>query len=741
MGEGRLTKGLILGAVFAALIVLGAFSSIGIKSAEALTAPTITAKQTFTNSGGAANFDRVWVNSTHALMLAQSGGSIYRYTYNFAADTIATSSLTISHGLRVCNQGFGVSSVQTDMSVFVVCKVSGTVNAVAAKYNVSATLTKISSANITLGGTSHIPLDTEISKTNIYTMFSFGASASLLGNMTKTFTGFTQTSAAVANSNIETDSGEGRIIVYSGSASASTDIVYYFGINTQLELSRFTVGSNTGNANCYATQTNTPMTVYPLYDRIIVIAAGATIEVMNTGTTCTTILPTTMAGRQIQGQTISNSAHDYSSTLQNVLMNSSQASGYVPSTSASDATYLYPETISTSGSEGTITGINEPKFYVLNEDHFVSATTLTGTSWTVKEVTNKSVDMDVTPYSEFLNVPLVENQTVVWVDLAHIICDVEYTMPNSKMYFDEADDCTIFRIIPTTSDTLGRIIPFDINADLVHVNPMTAYTVSLSAAAPDLYSLSTIYDGFTVDTAAFDSAGASLQFLLYGQCYTMQIIEETTENILQTGNICANDITTKTISLSGITIPSDWLGSTWSHVINRTYNNGTINDLLTFTYAKNVVPFNASLHVYDNILDTPTYDQWFNVTSASANVVVNVTGIYSNQTIYFDLYERDSDNATTIIIQDVSAAKDFTYGAEFDDLGLLFGIPAIGIFPIIVAFIFPKSIAYFGAIVTVAVIGVLVIFGFYTMPVWFWGLAIPLLAFAVFTGRRSPGGG
>jgi len=711
---------------------------MGAKQAEAITAPTITTKQTFTNSGGAANFDRVWVNSTHAIMLAQAAGVLYKYTYKFSDDTLTTGSITISHGLRVCNQGFGVSSVQTDGSVFVFCKVSGTTSGVAGKYNVSGTLTKISAANITLGATTHIPLDTEVSKYNVYTFFSAAAGAAQLGNMTRAFGSFTQTAVSGANSNIETDSGEGRLIVYSGTSSASTDIAYAFGINTQLEVSRWGGGVASGNADCHPTQTNTPMIVYPLFDRIVVIALSKTYTILTTGTTCTEIYPTTFALRQIQGVTMSASVHTYSSTLQQVLGNSSQVVGYIPSSSTAQANYLYPESITSSGGVGTITGIDEPKFYILNSDHFVSSTTLTGTSWIVKEVTNKSTEVNINPYSEFLNIPVVANNTVVWYNLIHMLCDSNYVLPNPKMYLNSDSDCVNWRIIPTSADTIGRTIPYDQNSDLIHTNPQTVYTIILSAAQPDLYFMRSIYDGFDVDTGAFDSGGALGQFYLYGQCYTAQIEEETSGNILQTGNICANDVTTKTVSLSGITIPANWLGDTWSHVINRTYNNGTINDLLTFTYAKNVVPYNASLHVYDNIFDTPTYDQWFNVTSASANVVVNVTGIYSNQTIYFDLYERSTGNSTvTLIIQDVSGAKEFTYGDEFSNIGLLFGIPAVGIFPIIVAFVFPKSIAYFGAIVTVAVIGILVVLGFYTMPVWFWGLAIPLLAFAVFMGKRQ----
>jgi len=710
------------------------------RQAQAITAPTITTKQTFTNSGGAANFDRVWVNSTHAIMLAQAAGVLYKYTYKFSDDTITTGSITISHGLRVCNQGFGVSSVQTDGTVFVFCKVSGTTSGVVGKYNVSGTLTKITAANITLGAAAHLPLDTEVSKYNVYTFFNNGAGASVLGNMTRAFGSFTQTAASGANSNIETDSGEGRLIVYSGTASASTDVAYAFGINTELEVSRWGGGAVTGNNNCGASQTNTPMTVYPLFDRIIVIAISKTFEILNTGTTCTQLYPTTFAIRPIQGVTMSASVHTYSSTLQQVLGNSTQVVGYIPSTSTAQANYLYPETISSSGGVGTITGIDEPKFYVLNTDHFVSSTTLTGTSWIVKEVTNKSTEVNINPYSEFLNIPVVANNTIVWYDLVHMLCDANYVLPNPKMYLNSDSDCVDWRIIPTRTDSIGRTIPYDQNSDLIHTNPQTIYTMILSAAQPDLYFMRSIYDGFDVDTGAFDSGGALGQFYLYGQCYTAQIEEESTGNILQTGNICANDVTEKTISLSGISIPDDWLGTTWSHTIDRTYNNGTVRDDLLFTYAKNVIPYNASLHVYDNVFDAPTFDQWYNVTGATANVIVNVTSIYSNQTIYFDLYERSTGNATvTLVVQDVSAAKVFTYGEDFADFGLVFGIPAVSIFPILVGFIFPRSIAYFGSIVTVAVIGIMMIFGFITLPIWFWGLAIPLLALSVFMGNRSRG--
>jgi len=212
----------------------------------------------------------------------------------------------------------------------------------------------------------------------------------------------------------------------------------------------------------------------------------------------------------------------------------------------------------------------------------------------------------------------------------------------------------------------------------------------------------------------------------------MEIIEISSGNTLQTGNLCANGVTTKPIALSGITIPSDWQGTTWSHVITRDYTNSTENDI-TFTFEKSTAPYTASLYVYNNALSTPTFTNWYNFTNVNGTSVAQILGQNSNQTLYFTLYDQDGN----IVIQDVSAAQTLTFDPfPTDTFGALFGLPIAMIFPVLTAAVFPKSLAYFGAIVTVAVIGIMAVFGIYTPPVWFWGMIMPVLAIAVFVGYK-----
>lgn len=329
--------------------------------------------------------------------------------------------------------------------------------------------------------------------------------------------------------------------------------------------------------------------------------------------------------------------------------------------------------------------------------------------------------------------PLLANTTVASTNVIKMQCDGPYTVYGNPLFVGNDNDCVNWLIVPTSTDTVGRLIPYAVDSDLVHANPQTSYTITISVGGdPAIYFLRSIYEGVDVDTGAFDSGGAVGQHLLYGQCYVLQVEETSSGNVLQTGTICANDITTKAISLSGIVIPDDWLKDTWSYSITRNKTNEVNNGLL-FAFQKSVEPYNASVYVTNNMLeDEQTFTQWYNFSSVSGLSVVNVTGRASDETIYFTIYENDN-----LALNAISYA-DPNFGDIFNEanFGLIFGLPVAFVFPILTAAIFPKSMAYFGSIVTVAVIGIMAVFRFIELPVWYWGVIMPVLALAVFVGYK-----
>ena len=401
---------------------------------------------------------------------------------------------------------------------------------------------------------------------------------------------------------------------------------------------------------------------------------------------------------------------------------------------SSTGTLLDPDTCYVeTASAGTITCLDDSIYYRLSNTLVVSGS---GTTWTPRTITS-GVTLAPVPYTEHLNVNLVQNYTVMAAQVIKADCDYTWTLQRARSHYVGSDaDCVNWRIVPTSTDTVGRLIPYTRTADLVHANPQTSYTITLSVGGdPSIYFLRSIYDGKDVDTGAFDSGGSLGQRLLYGQCYTMQVEETSSGNVLQTGVICANDITTKPISLSGITIPDNWLKDTWSYSITRNKTNEANNGLL-FAMQKSSEPYNASLYVTNNLLESEqSYTNWFNFTGVTGIAVANVTGRASDETIYFNLYENDELVLNAISYADPNLGNEMDIFSEAN-FGLLFGLPVAMIFPVLTAAIFPKNMSYFGSIVTVAVIGLLAVFRIIELPAWYWALTMPMLAVAVFVGYK-----
>lgn len=408
---------------------------------------------------------------------------------------------------------------------------------------------------------------------------------------------------------------------------------------------------------------------------------------------------------------------------------------------ASSGTLTDPDLMflaSTSGSD--LVGLSGP-FYRISDSLVFTGS---GTTWTPKTVTGTANTIQPVLYSEMLSVPLVQNSTLFRDDVIRLVCDANYSFINPVLAGDDSD-CTQWWTFDQAGAAAARQLSYTRTKDLVHYPDYSYYTFQLTTGNPTLYELTTIYDSKDVDSGDFDSSGQLQQRLAYQQCYTIRVAETSTGNVLQTGSVCAGDDTTKTLSLTGIVIPADWLGNTWSYTLQRYFNGTEItppnplvnatNNMIILTFQKNTNPYNATINLVDNIFDTPTINQTYTFTNVSGASVVNASslGILSNMTIYVTATENGVN-----IFNLVSAGESFDFSDIFNpnDWGLLFGIPAVFVFPFIAAAIFPKSIAYFGIIFSVAVIGIIQLFGFIALPAWFWVISMPLMALAVFIGYK-----
>lgn len=486
-----------------------------------------------------------------------------------------------------------------------------------------------------------------------------------------------------------------------------------------------------------------PFQIAQLTDRILIQTSSNLYQLLTSSDAITSLHTTAFPTRYPQTYSISPASQSFNSAAITIA-NSTYAINYTPSTGASARTGVLIENVTTGGS-GVLTPYDPAKAYFLNtNDLVVDASSASATSWSIREPGTRE-QLQVTAYTEELNIDLVENTTAILdLDVIKLSCDNGNYLVNLE-YFAVGDDsdCNDWKVFDTSAATTGRTIHYSETPTLVHADEFTEYTIQLSASTPDNYAARSIYDGETVDQGGFDSGGTLAQFYLPGQCYNLQIEESTSGNVALFGNICANDVNPKTVSLLGIVMPPDWLSTTWSHTIQRDFDNSTnlnansTNNHVLFTFQKIDVPYNASVHVVDHPdSQYVTLDEWFNFTNANGITVINMTGINSNQTLYFTVLDEDLRS----VINAVSSGQGFNLGEGLNDLGLLFGIPVALSFPLMTVVIFPKKYAYFGLIATGAAIGIMQFLGFFTtMPLneVFWPVAMVFIALGVVMGVKQ----
>jgi hypothetical protein len=253
----------------------------------------------------------------------------------------------------------------------------------------------------------------------------------------------------------------------------------------------------------------------------------------------------------------------------------------------------------------------------------------------------------------------------------------------------------------------------------------------IEASSPTQYVLRSSYDGKVVDTNVFDSGGQSQMRYLFGQCYDISIIQTSDDSVVTTGTACANDFTTKTIDLLGITIPEPLTPGLWNYILNR---NGTIptNNVVIANVTKSTTPFNATITVTDHFIQShQTFSNQYNFTNVNmANVTLS--GINANTTLYFSVFE---DGRNKLNFQ--STGNFLGLNLPLDQFGLLFGIPLGSIFLILVAAIFTRSNAAFGLITVAAVAGAMVAMGILEFEQTnIWTLIMVIVAVGIFGAKR-----
>lgn len=733
-------------------LLICAFISFALDSAWALTAATFTDKATLT-SLTSGKWKQVWTNSTgYSYFIDASAGSFK----SVRLDSTGATSNTATQTLSASSNQMAVSNVETVSSVrrvYVAQLMSNTaveINIVNIDTGaiISATNSTIS---IVSAGTGN-----EVSIVQTKNKIWFAVKRATSGTVYEVYTDDRAPTGTMTSEGSRTTATNNLnsitcAIDTNGAAYASDEIVCIIGNvagsgGTVGEVNKWTsVGVTDIGDLCVSNLASSAPELTEVSDKLIIRMTCAGTENVHTYTKSSDALSgilytTDWLNWNVQPFNFDGTSKTFQATNKAYLGSTSHSAAYNASSGAlSDPDACYAETVASS----TITCVNDSPYYRISDALIVSGS---GTTWTPRAISGARIEPTV--YSETLGVPLTENATVINDNVIKLVCDAIYTLEGTPTIAGDDSDCTGWRVLDTSAAIVGRNLSYADDRDLVHAIELTGYTIHVSAAAPEQYFLTAIYEGKDVDSGNFDSGGDVAQRLLYGQCYTMEIQESDSGNILLSGDICANDVNPKTVSLSGLALPDDWLGNIWSHSITRYFNasdpgappsaNSTNNHVL-FSVEKSIKPYNASVNIVDHPeVDDQTLNVWYNFTDATGISVVNRTGIFSNQTLYFTVYENG-----VIVLNDISMARlspgNIDLVSWMDRYGLLFGIPIALVFPIITAALFPRSMAHIGIIATGAVIGIEQYFGLFRGVAFnegIWGIAFGLIALGVVYAKR-----
>lgn len=362
-------------------------------------------------------------------------------------------------------------------------------------------------------------------------------------------------------------------------------------------------------------------------------------------------------------------------------------------------------------STGTLTLIGNSKYYYFGNGLYISASTTTSQSWTFKQASGTQIEL--TLYNEVLNVPLqlMTDDTLGWEnDVLRIACDGYYHLPSNNVTVGSYSDCEQYTTQDIEDNPIGRELPFVTPKNIVWTSEYTNYNIHVTVTSGDAedFDANIVYDGKDVDRNHFD-AGDNVQVrLLYGQCYTLQFIEVLSGDVVQSSNICADDVIFKEALLS-TTLGFVFWSSPWgvTHTVNCTSHEFTV--ITHHTPA----PYNFTTTVYNS-----TSNLILNDTTNNASDPDSVT--YDLDT--FIVGDFDDNKPFTLYVFDENGMQRYkaylcSTGGWLGDIATIWGdfnFAGWGLLmflPLIFAAMFTRNTAGIGGTMVVALIGSLVFFG------------------------------
>ena len=358
---------------------------------------------------------------------------------------------------------------------------------------------------------------------------------------------------------------------------------------------------------------------------------------------------------------------------------------------------------------GTITWFTTT-FYRLSDSIFA---TVSGTTTTIK-VVGAGVKMAPVAYSEKLQTPLVLNSTLFGLDLIQAVCDANYEMKSGKLFVGSDSDCTSWRIKDVSAATQGRVIPYSRTAPVIHTDEYTNYNIHLTSTegTVDNFFARIKYESKLADQSNFDGGSNAALRMLYGQCYTMEFVDTLDSSVVQSSNVCADDVIFKESILSS-TLGFVFWNSPWGAIPSW---NDTSNVLQVtvrhepFPYNYTVQIFNKTNHLILTDAQNSTQEvdsETYNLTAFANDCGIGNTTCHNPFTVKV-LDENNSERHSSYFDQ----GGDYLFGLrqEFDTVNFN-GWGILLFIPIIFASMFTRNSAGIGGALTVTVIGALVFFG------------------------------
>jgi hypothetical protein len=362
--------------------------------------------------------------------------------------------------------------------------------------------------------------------------------------------------------------------------------------------------------------------------------------------------------------------------------------------------------VSVNSGTGIITSVSTSPYYRISDQLYASGS---GTTWTPQYTTTSPITISPTPYEETLNVPLVVDASLFFDDVIRADCDANYHMTSAFLVADDSD-CTLWRVLDIDSATVGRTLPYDAAAELVHYVDYTNYNVHATTAtgSPTEYYALVLYGGKDVDRGQYDAANNVQLRLAYGQCYDLQQVRILDGDVSATSRICADDVVFKEsviITTLGFTFYSLPWGAT--HIWDE------LTSMVTSVVNRNSVPYDYRVEItnstgyllYNSTFTAPAEQdvQAFNMTAYGPQAPFKIT----------ILDENDITRHTSWFGQGggwLANVKVMFDEIEFNGWGILLFLP------LIFAAMFTRSTAGIGGAMVAVFVGVLVFIGAIEVP-------------------------